>query len=238
MTSELHCAGCGRRIGRRGKVLVIASSVTLCGDCATSITVHNRIWFACRFQTTPPPNTKRVPTLLATAPKKCFPSERIEFMFNTPTTDQNDAESPQTDQFVPLQLLAGEWGLKPEALVRDIGTDRIIIDDLGVRFIRRDDARELRERRQRQAARQAEADEAWRAELVEQSRALHERVQAIQQRDAALRATGLDPDIPALAIMTAGDHEARMDRAGQHFDEALAAGRRGEYGVMHRLPPT
>ena len=42
----------------------------------------------------------------------------------------------------------------------------------------------------------------------------------------------------AWETMAAGDHGARLDDAGDRFDQMLAAERRGELGSGYRLTPT
>ena len=46
--AQLHCDGCNRRIGRRGRVLVIAASVVVFGDCCRDRRTHRAVFPGCR----------------------------------------------------------------------------------------------------------------------------------------------------------------------------------------------
>lgn len=48
-SQHLRCAGCHRRIGRRGRVLVVAGVIAVCPACSTNPQVHDRLFFACRL---------------------------------------------------------------------------------------------------------------------------------------------------------------------------------------------
>jgi hypothetical protein len=93
------------------------------------------------------------------------------------------------------------------------------------------------ERAQRQAeaaAREAarEAELAAKPNPMDQVRAL---IKAIDARHERLLAAGmLDDDMPAFAVMAAGDHQARMEAKGRHLDELMASGRDGTL-TMHRF---
>jgi hypothetical protein len=47
VTAQLHCAGCGRRFGKRSRSLLVVASFVLCADCADDTAVHRRILFSC-----------------------------------------------------------------------------------------------------------------------------------------------------------------------------------------------
>jgi hypothetical protein len=47
MTAQLHCAGCGRRFGKRARALLLFSTLVLCPRCAESAAVHRGL-FGCR----------------------------------------------------------------------------------------------------------------------------------------------------------------------------------------------
>jgi hypothetical protein len=44
---QLHCAGCGRRLGRRAKALLLFGALVLCTGCAEDPRVHREL-FGCR----------------------------------------------------------------------------------------------------------------------------------------------------------------------------------------------
>lgn len=46
--STIRCDGCSRRIGRRGKVLVVAGSVCVCAVCAADPAIHRQLFWSCR----------------------------------------------------------------------------------------------------------------------------------------------------------------------------------------------
>ena len=47
MVSELECAGCGHRFGKRAKSVVLLGNDAFCLSCAGSIEVHRKIFFTC-----------------------------------------------------------------------------------------------------------------------------------------------------------------------------------------------
>jgi hypothetical protein len=47
MVSELRCAGCNHRFGRRAKSLLLLGNDVFCLPCAGSIEIHRKLLFAC-----------------------------------------------------------------------------------------------------------------------------------------------------------------------------------------------
>jgi hypothetical protein len=139
------------------------------------------------------------------------------------------------DQTVPLQLLASEWDLSAEELITQLGADKVLTDVLGIRHVRAVDAAALHNRRNAEAQRHREADEARAAVMAKDFAAQQARLQAIQAQQAPLIAH--DPSQPALAVMMGSDHDSRLEQAGRRFDEYLGMERRGEIGTMTRLTP-
>jgi hypothetical protein len=139
---------------------------------------------------------------------------------------------------IPLRLIADEWGTSVEALISELGPDRLLIDDLEIRHISVDDARELLAARKAREARQRQEDEQHREHLDAMLAPTLARVQAIQAQQRAARADGqIDSDTPALAAMRMNDTDTRLEQKGRLFEELLNAGNRGEYGTMHRFTP-
>jgi hypothetical protein len=136
---------------------------------------------------------------------------------------------------IPVSLLAGEWGLPVDALIRQFGEDRVIVDALGIRRIRCIDAAALFEQRQAEQAAAAAADAARIAEMARQSAASRARIKAIGDHQDQLRDSGqCDRGMSAYALMSAGD-SAGLERAGRKFDALFNAARRGEAGVGYRF---
>jgi hypothetical protein len=139
---------------------------------------------------------------------------------------------------IPLRLIADEWGTSVEALISELGPDRLLIDDLEIRHISVEDARELLAARKAREARQRQADEQHREHLDAMLAPTLARVQAIQAQQHAARADGqIDSDTPALAAMRMNDTDTRLEQKGRLFEELLNAGNRGDYGTMVRLSP-
>jgi hypothetical protein len=136
---------------------------------------------------------------------------------------------------IPLQLLASEWGLTPEELIAQLGADKVLTDVLGIRHVRAVDAAALHNRRNAEAQRHREADEARKAQAAQEFSAQQARLQAIQAQQAPVIAH--DPSQPALAVMMGADHASRMEQAGQRFDEYVGIQHRGEIGTMTKLSP-
>ena len=147
-----------------------------------------------------------------------------------------------TDLTIPLSHLALDVGISADELARRFA-DVVLADDLGRPSIDRPIARDLitahRVKVAAQAAAERERDEAHRAALTAQSDAIHARVKAIADRQAAQRADGIiAPDATAAAVMCGSGKAAALDRAGRRFDELLALERRGELGSGYRFLPT
>lgn len=125
--------------------------------------------------------------------------------------------NPQPNpQLVPLTLVAAEIGGDANALAAKIG-DAIVLDGIGLRCLTADRARTVIA--DHRAAVQAQRDQR-RAEVAEARRRpdpLRERVRAIAR--AQERFGGAD--LPALAVMTAGDIEGRLEVSSKHLDELL-----------------
>jgi len=139
---------------------------------------------------------------------------------------------------VPLALLAGEWDMDVDTLAGQLG-ERVIIDDLEVRHVRRTDAAELLEQRRAQAQARAEAETAHRERLAALQRPILNRVAAIQAHQLAQRANGdIDSGTSALSAMRMADTDTRLTAAAGRLDELLHAGKQGHVGYLHRLEPT
>ncbi len=48
MTTEMRCAGCNHRFGRRAKSVILAGTHLLCRQCSTDPRVHAKVFFTCR----------------------------------------------------------------------------------------------------------------------------------------------------------------------------------------------
>ena len=140
-------------------------------------------------------------------------------------------------QTVPIQMLAAEWNTTVEALITELGPDRVLTDALEIRHVSVSDAEELLARRRAEAARHRAADEERKAQAAQQFSAQQARLQAIQRHQAVLRAN--DPGLDAYATMLANDADSsgRQGAAGRAFDEVFAAQQRGDIGVFTRLSP-
>ena len=129
------------------------------------------------------------------------------------------------DLLVPLSVLALDTGTTAAALAHRLA-DQVLVDDLGRLAIDRDRARELIVEHQRAqaawAAAQRDRDQAHRAGIAAQSDALHERVKAIQNQQAAMYANGsIAADTPALAVMCGSDKQTALDVAGYRTEQYL-----------------
>lgn len=113
--------------------------------------------------------------------------------------------------------------------------EHVRLDDVGIAHIPRQIAREMFTQRNQEKA-EAQARQAARAaERAAEGNPLHERLKAIHARQERLRTAGLiDDNLPALALMTAGEHQARMEAKGRHLDEMMRSGRDGTL-TMHRF---
>jgi hypothetical protein len=172
-------------------------------------------------------------------------------MMNTPNKDCADwrsAEPLDRAEWIPLSDLAAEGfgrppfgGDSPEdriATLRRELAEHVLLDDIGRAHIPRRVARELfAERAQKHAEAAAREAEAARAAAARPNPTdeIRRLVAAIDARHERLRATGqLDPDMPAFAVMAAGDHQARMEAKSRHLDEMMASGVDGSL-TMHRF---
>jgi hypothetical protein len=43
----LHCAGCGRRFGRRARAVLLLESCLVCEPCSHDIAVHRKLFKGC-----------------------------------------------------------------------------------------------------------------------------------------------------------------------------------------------
>jgi hypothetical protein len=154
------------------------------------------------------------------------------------TPPRKEDNRAMTDQTVPLQLLAAEWGTTVQALVNELGADGVLTDDLEIRHTTATDARTLLAQRKSRDARQRQEDEQRRAAMAAMQQPVLDRVAALQAKQHAQRVNGeIDANTPALVAMALGDPHTRLEAAGRRFDDMLNAGRRGEMGTMYRFNP-
>jgi hypothetical protein len=143
-----------------------------------------------------------------------------------------------TDQTVPIQLLAAEWGTSVEALISELGPGRLITDELEIRHTTVSDALELLAQRKARDARQRGEEQERLVTMAAMQQPVIARVRAIQAKQRAQRAAGeIDADTPALVAMTLGDPNTRLEAAGRRFEDMLNAGRQGNYGTMYKFNP-
>src|SRR6516165_6070398 len=93
---------------------------------------------------------------------------------------------PTMTQTVPIQMLAAEWNTTVEALITELGPDRVLTDALEIRHVSVSDAEELLGRRRAAAARHRAADAERPAQAAQQFSAQQARLQAIQRHQAVL----------------------------------------------------
>lgn len=123
----------------------------------------------------------------------------------------------QPPHLVPVTLVAGEIGADANALAAKLG-DSVVLDGIGLRCLTVDLARAVIA--DHRGAVQAQRDQRRAAEAASrrQPHPLRERVRAIAE--AQERFGGAD--LPALAVMTAGDVESRLESSSRHLDELLS----------------
>jgi len=148
---------------------------------------------------------------------------------------------PHNDLLVPLSVLALEVDASADQLAVRFAAETLV-DDLGRVCVDRPTAAALiaeHQAHQRAAAAAAEQAERDRATQPAAAAAREAEDRAAAAREARQREIlAADPDLDALTLMrmTSGD-DGGLGRAGRRWDELAAAERRGDYGVMHRLPP-
>jgi len=155
----------------------------------------------------------------------------------------NDTQGEKTmnDPLIPLSHLALDVGATAAELATRLA-DEVLTDDLGRLAIDRDRARQLIAEHQTKLAASAAAEreraEMFRANINAGLEPTRRRVKALQEHQAALRASGeWDDAMSAYEVMCVGDHGARLTAAGDRFDQMLSAERRGELGHGYRLQP-
>ncbi len=113
--------------------------------------------------------------------------------------------------------------------------EHVRFDDIGIAHIPRQIAREMFTQRNQERAEAQACQAARAAERAAEGNPLHERLKAIEARQERLRTAGIiDDNLTAFALMTAGEHQARMEAKGRHLDEMMRSGRDGTL-TMHRL---
>lgn len=162
----------------------------------------------------------------------------MEHMSTTPhhddlsTTPNHDDGVPLSTlgDLVPLGLLSLEGYGTVAQISQRLGSE-VVVDDAGIRCCSRATARRLHDERAAVMA----AVRARMAAVGDQSN-VHAVLAARRERQLALRRA--HPELGALAVaaLDSGDPDHDLDRAGRHFDEMLAATRKGVAGFMHRYP--
>ena len=123
---------------------------------------------------------------------------------------------------VPIVVIAAEIGQDPSLVAARVA-DHVVIDpNSGLRCVPAEVARWLINEAARAVAARHERDRAARAAQAAQSRPLRERIAARAREQARMRASGqVDPDTPAMALVTGGDKEAQLARKGSEFERYL-----------------
>ncbi|MBB2990264.1 hypothetical protein FHR72_001732 [Mycolicibacterium iranicum] len=124
--------------------------------------------------------------------------------------------NPQPPQLVPLMLVAHEIGGDANALAAKLG-DTVVLDGIGIRCLTADLAREVIADHRAAVAAERDRRRAEAAEARRRPDPLRERVRAL----AAQQERFGGADLPALAVMTAGDIEGRLEVSSKHLDELL-----------------
>jgi hypothetical protein len=137
----------------------------------------------------------------------------------------NDRPSGTT-ALTPLTLIALEIGADADALAVKFA-DSVTLDDAGMRCVPTDTARHYITDHRAAVAAERERKAAQREAARQQPHPVRERVRALQAAQARWEHV---TDVPALAVMTAGDVEASMDASSARMDEMLAGGM-----VVHRV---
>jgi hypothetical protein len=55
--TQLRCAGCGHRFGRKSRSVVVVATYALCGNCANDIDVHSKLFIGCTQRHAPTAHT-------------------------------------------------------------------------------------------------------------------------------------------------------------------------------------
>lgn len=116
----------------------------------------------------------------------------------------------------PLTLIALEIGGDADALAVKFA-DAVTFDDAAMRCVPTDTAHQFVTDHRAAVQAQRERRAAQEAELRRRPNPLRERVRALQRAQERFEGS----DLPALAVMTAGDLETRLESSGRHMDELL-----------------
>ena len=121
-----------------------------------------------------------------------------------------------TPRLVPVSTVAAEVGVDTDTLAARLAAD-VIIDADRVRCLPSDLTQRLIDDHRAAVQARRERRAAQEAELRRRPNPLLERVRALQRAQERFEGS----DLPALAVMTAGDLETRLESSGRHMDELL-----------------